>query len=125
VAGEIRALPDGFDTVVGAAGMDLSGGQRQRICIARALLGHPDLIVLDEPTSALDATSELAITETLRSLHGRTALVIVAHRLSTLATCDRIAVLVGGRLQACGAHDEVMERSPFYRDAVRLGGARL
>ena len=93
---EIEALPDGIHTAV--SGDRLSGGQRQRLAIARALAGKPDILVLDEPTSALDLLSEEAIRQTLEELRGQITLVIVAHRLSTLRICDRVAVFEhGGR----------------------------
>jgi ATP-binding cassette subfamily B protein len=93
---EIVALPDGYATHVGPGARDLSGGQRQRLGIARALLGHPELLVLDEPTSALDHRSEHLIRQTLHELKGTTTLVIVAHRSSTLEVCDRIFTVRDG-----------------------------
>lgn len=117
----IVALPDGYDTLVGELGANLSGGQRQRISLARALAGSPVAIVLDEPTSSLDAAAEQAIVDSLRSLRGEVGLVIVAHRLTTLQVCDRIAVIEGGSVQDIGTHDELIESSDFYRNAVELG----
>jgi len=117
----ILGLPDGYATEIGPARRDLSGGQVQRVGIARALAGGPSLIVLDEPTSALDADSEALITETLRALPPGVIVVIVAHRMSTLKSCDRIAVLSHGRLEAVGTPGEVLGTSEFYRRAVRLG----
>lgn len=87
---EIEQLPHGLDTHLGERGQQLSGGQRQRLCIARALVGQPQLLVLDEPTSALDAASEAAIRDTLAQLKGNTTVVVVAHRATTLEVCDRI-----------------------------------
>lgn len=117
---EIEALPAGYDTLVGDAIRDLSGGQRQRLGIARALAGHPQLLVLDEPTSALDALSEARIQGALSALRGRMSIVIIAHRLSTLNHCDRLLVLEGGYVQALDTPKVVMEENDFYRDAVKL-----
>ena len=100
VGAEIRALPDGFDTVLGPRGSGLSGGQKQRIAFARALAGLPRLLVLDEPTSALDGESERRIQETIDELKGRVTMVIVAHRRSTLDVCDRVISMRGGRIEA-------------------------
>nr|WP_259453557.1 ABC transporter ATP-binding protein [Streptomyces ginkgonis] len=114
----IRALPDGYDTVVGEQGMTLSGGQRQRIALARAILSDPRLLILDDATSAVDARVEREIHDALRSvMAGRTTL-LIAHRLSTLQLADRIAVLDGGRLADTGTHDELTARSPLYRQLL-------
>ncbi|MFD7510277.1 ABC transporter ATP-binding protein [Streptomyces sp. NPDC059853] len=111
----IRALPDGYDTVVGEQGLTLSGGQRQRIALARAILSDPRLLILDDATSAVDARVEREIHDALRSvMAGRTTL-LIAHRLSTLQLADRIAVLDGGRLADTGTHAELTARSPLYR----------
>jgi ABC-type multidrug transport system fused ATPase/permease subunit len=124
---EIARMPDGYDTIIGSGAADLSGGQRQRMGIARALLENPSVLVLDEPTSALDVRSETLVQQSLTELHGRTTLIIVAHRISTLGICDKLMVLREGRLEAFAAPDEVATSSDFYRDALRLstlGGAR-
>jgi ABC-type multidrug transport system fused ATPase/permease subunit len=117
---EIARMPAGYATVVGSGAADLSGGQRQRLGLARALAGGPSVLVLDEPTSALDMHSEALVQETLAELRGDVTLFIVAHRLSTLSVCDRILVLDHGRVQAFGTRDEVIERSAFFAEAVRL-----
>ncbi len=111
----VRALPDGWDTVVGERGLRLSGGQRQRIAIARALLKDPSVLVLDEATSSLDSESEAAIQDALeRLMLGRTSLVI-AHRLSTVVNADRIAVLSAGRIVQIGRHDQLVAADGLYR----------
>ncbi len=117
----ITELPDGYDTVVGERGLTVSGGQRQRIAIARALLAEPRILVLDDATSSIDATTERQIKQGLEAaMAGRTTLVI-AHRLSTIALADEIAVLDAGRLIDRGTHDELVQRSPFYREIVQKG----
>ncbi len=111
----IRALPGGYDTVVGEQGLTLSGGQRQRVALARALLSDPRILLLDDATSAVDARIEAEIHETLRKLmRGRTTL-LVAHRRSTLALADRIAVLDGGKVIDIGTEDELQARCPLFR----------
>jgi ABC-type multidrug transport system fused ATPase/permease subunit len=94
----IAALPQGYDTQVGAGGLSLSGGQRQRISLARALLRRPDILLLDEATNALDGLSETAVQQALARLGGRTAVVVVAHRLSTIQHADRVVVLEAGQV---------------------------
>jgi ATP-binding cassette, subfamily B, bacterial len=113
VVDDIRQLPDGFDTVLGPRGAGLSGGQKQRVAIARALVGKPQLLVLDEPTSALDVRSERLLQRTIEELKGDVTLVIVAHRLTTLTCCDRVAVLEGGRVTIVGTLDEALAHVDF------------
>ncbi|RKT04798.1 ATP-binding cassette subfamily B protein [Streptomyces sp. 3211.6] len=111
----IQALPAGYDTKVGEQGLTLSGGQRQRIALARALLTDPRLLLLDDATSAVDARVEHEIHEALRAvMAGRTTL-LIAHRRSTLALADRIAVLDAGRLADIGTHEELERRCALYR----------
>jgi ABC-type multidrug transport system fused ATPase/permease subunit len=121
---EILAMPDGYDTVLGSRGGALSGGQRQRISIARALLRRPAILVLDEPTSALDMRSEALVHETFTELREQVTVFVIAHRLSTLNTCDRIMVMGDGRLQAFGTRSELESNSAFYRDVLELSQLR-
>ncbi|MEC3977799.1 ABC transporter ATP-binding protein [Amycolatopsis sp. H20-H5] len=114
----IRELPQGYETLVGERGLTLSGGQRQRLGLARALMTDPRVLLLDDATSAIDTVTEAAIHETLRSVtEGRTTL-LVAHRRSTLALADRIAVLDAGRVVDVGTEAELQERCRLFRDLV-------
>ncbi len=116
----IRALPDGYDTVVGDRGSRLSGGQRQRVAIARAILKDPPILLLDEATSSLDNESEALVQDALDRLKvGRTT-IIVAHRLSTIRAADRIAVLDDGWLVELGSQDELLEMDGLYARLHRM-----
>jgi ATP-binding cassette subfamily B protein len=107
-------LPWGLDTRIGEQGMALSGGQRQRIALARAILARPEVLILDDPLSALDVHTEERVTRALHEiLTGVTALV-VAHRPSTVALADRVALLADGVIAATGSHRELMAREPSY-----------
>ena len=114
----IRALPRGYDTVVGERGHTLSGGQRQRVALARALVRHPRLLILDDATSAVDPTIEAEILGALRR-ELRTTLVVVAYRLSTIRLADRILYLEDGRLRASGSHEELLATIPGYAAMIR------
>ena len=117
----VAALPGGYDARIGERGFTLSGGQRQRIAIARALIANPRILILDDATSSLDSSTEREIKAALRAAkRGRTTIVI-AHRLSTVALADEIVVLEHGRIAARGGHDELLERSPLYREIVEKG----
>jgi len=112
----IRALPRGFDTLLGERGVNLSGGQRQRLSIARAFLKNAPILILDEPTSALDAVTEEALMRSLeRLMQGRTTL-IIAHRLSTLRRADLVVVLDGGRIAECAPPAELLASGSRFRE---------
>jgi ATP-binding cassette, subfamily B, bacterial len=105
----------GSSTQVGTGVSQLSGGQRQRVGLARALAGEPRILLLDEPTSALDHATERIVNETLRSVRGEMTVIVIAHRASTVAACDRIIVLEEGRLVADGWYDEVAATNGYVR----------
>ncbi len=116
VAGEVEALPQGYDTLLGERGVNLSGGQRQRLAIARALGADPRVLVLDDCLSAVDARTEGAILENLeRAFAGRSG-IVVSHRVRAVRGCDEILVLTGGRVVARGTHDELLAQGGYYAE---------
>jgi ATP-binding cassette subfamily B protein len=112
----VRRSPRGLDVLVGDEGVLLSGGERQRLAIARSLLARPELLLLDEPTASLDARNEQLLRDTLAAASADRALLVVAHRLSTVLDSDEIVVLDQGRVVARGTHPELVESSPLYRE---------
>lgn len=114
----VSEFPEGYDTMVGERGLQLSGGQRQRISIARAVLRDPAVLVLDEATSALDAHSEGIVQEALEKLQKGRTTIVIAHRLSTVRSADRIAVLEAGRLVEEGTHNSLMRKQGVYAHLV-------
>jgi ATP-binding cassette subfamily B protein/subfamily B ATP-binding cassette protein MsbA len=117
--GFIAALPEGYETVLGAGGGTLSQGQRQLIAFARAILAEPRILILDEATSNIDTRTEATIQRALGTLlAGRTSIVI-AHRLSTIRNADLILVVEGGAIVQRGTHDELMRAGGRYADLAR------
>jgi len=114
----IRALPQGYETIVGERGLSLSGGERQRVALARALVRKPRLLILDDATSAVDPSIEAEILGALRR-ELSTTLVVVAYRLSTIRLADRVIFLRNGRVEATGSHDELLATQSGYSAIIR------
>ncbi|MET4094067.1 ABC transporter ATP-binding protein [Arthrobacter sp. UYCu712] len=112
------SLPEGLDTLIGEEGLSLSGGQRQRIALARAIAARPKVLVLDDPLSALDVNTEELVEHRLREVLADTTTLIVAHRPSTVALADRVALLEDGRITAVGTHAELLARNSHYRYVI-------
>jgi ABC-type multidrug transport system fused ATPase/permease subunit len=115
----IDRLPGGYEAPIGDRGVQLSGGQRQRLAIARAVLRRPRILILDEATSALDTELESIVQLSLRTLDYGPTTIIIAHRLSTVATVDRVVVLDEGRIVESGTHEMLLHTSAFYRQLVQ------
>lgn len=116
----IKELPHGYETIVGEKGVKLSGGQKQRLTIARAIMKNPSLLILDEATSALDTESERIVQKALENLmEGRTSIVI-AHRLSTVLSADRIIVMQNGKIISEGTNDQLLQKCSFYSKLYKL-----
>ncbi|RRR76405.1 ABC transporter ATP-binding protein, partial [Streptomyces sp. RP5T] len=114
--GVVRRLPGGLSGMLGERGGTLSAGERQRVALARALLARPSILLLDEPTSHLDTINETALTTVMKDVARECALLVIAHRLSTVQHADRIVVLDNGRIAAQGRHEELLTSSPLYRE---------
>jgi ATP-binding cassette, subfamily B, bacterial len=117
---DIVGWPNGYETIVGPRADAVSGGQQQRICLARALAARPEVLVLDEPTSALDPKSEALIQESLIGLKAELTLFIVAHRMSTLDICDRVMIIIDGKLVAFDTISFLQQHNPYYRTALEI-----
>jgi subfamily B ATP-binding cassette protein MsbA len=121
----IRALPDGFETMIGENGTRLSGGQRQRLAIARALLKDAPILILDEATSALDNESERQVQAALETLMQNRTTIVIAHRLSTIEKADRIVVLQHGHIAEIGSHRELLQHDGIYAQLYKLQFAEI
>lgn len=115
----ILELPEGYDTIVGEHGTGLSGGQRQRVAIARALMTNPSILILDEATSALDYESEHIIQNNMSAICANRTVLIIAHRLSTVKSCDRIVVMERGRIVESGTHEDLVDTKGYYANLWR------
>jgi len=111
----VSQLPEGLDTCVGERGVRLSGGERQRIAIARALYHDPDVLIFDEATASLDVRTEAEINRTINALRSVKTIVVIAHRLSSVKSCDRLVWIARGRIVEVGSYDELRERSADFR----------
>lgn len=115
----VRRLPDGLDTEIGDRGTQLSGGERQRLAIGRLLLSRPRLVLLDEATSQLDSVNEAALREAVEELAAGCTMLVIAHRLSTVAASDVIVLMGHGGVRRTGTHDELMAEDELYRELAR------
>lgn len=113
----VMGLPDGYDTLVGSYGSRFSGGEKQRIAIARAILKDAPILILDEATSAADPENQLEIDRAIQNLCEGKTVIIVAHRLGIVQSCDRVAVVAGQGFECIGTHNEVLAQSSYYRKA--------
>ena len=112
----IQKLPKRYETVIGEHGGGLSGGEKQRLALARALLGKPSFIILDEATSSLDTVSEMQIHEVIKHLKNENiAVILIAHRLSTVMDCDQIFVMDGGKIIQKGNHQSLLQEEGLYK----------
>ncbi|MBT1003027.1 ABC transporter ATP-binding protein/permease [Paenarthrobacter sp. DKR-5] len=118
----IEQRADGIEGRIGEKGLALSGGQRQRLGIARALYPQPYVLVMDEATSALDTATEAAVSAAIRDLHGKTTVILVAHRLSTIRHADTIFFLANGEVKAQGTFDELVAAVPDFAEQAALAG---
>ncbi len=112
----VQSFPDGYDTYIEQGGTNVSGGQKQRLCIARALLKKPKILILDDSTSAVDTKTDALIRRAFAEEIPNTTKIIIAQRISSVEHADKIVVLDGGSIESMGTHEELLERSPIYRE---------
>ena len=115
----INSLPEGYNTVLGQGGVNLSGGQKQRISIARALIKKPEILILDDCTSAVDVATEGKIREALKEYSSKLTCIVIAQRITSVMSADRIIVLENGEMVGMGSHEELMENCEVYKDIFR------
>lgn len=122
----IQQFPQKYDTWIEQGGANVSGGQKQRLCIARALLKKPKILILDDSTSAVDTRTDALIRKGFREFIPETTKIIIAQRVASVQDADRIILMEGGRIDAVGTHEELMQSSPVYREIYnsqnRAGG---
>jgi ATP-binding cassette subfamily B protein len=114
----VEAMPDTFAAPIAQGGINLSGGQKQRLAIARAIVRRPDVYVFDDSFSALDYATDARLRAALRDETANAAVIVVAQRVSTIISADRIIVLDNGRVAGIGTHGELLDSSPIYREIV-------
>ena len=112
----IEAMPDQYDTYIEQGGNNVSGGQKQRLCIARALVGNPEIIIFDDSSSALDFATDAKLRKALAEELGRTTVIMVSQRVNTVRNADRIIVMNDGEISAIGKHNELMKNNEVYRE---------
>ena len=112
----VMAFPDGFDTRMAQGGTNVSGGQKQRLCIARAMLRRPAVLILDDSTSAVDTATDAKIRQSFKENLAGTTVIIIAQRISSVMSADRILVLDDGKIADMGTHDELMARCGIYQE---------
>ena len=112
----IKEMPDGYDTFIEQGGTNVSGGQKQRICIARSLLKKPKILIMDDSTSAVDTKTDATIRKAMREYIPETTKLIIAQRISSIESADKIIVLDDGKVESFGTHEELLIKSEIYRD---------
>jgi len=116
----LEKMPDGLETLVGERGVTLSGGQKQRITLARTLINEKPIVILDDPVSQVDTHTASKLIAAINYMNSGSAFIIISHRISALASCDRIYILKKGRIDHSGSHNELIETNRFYRESFRV-----
>jgi ATP-binding cassette subfamily B protein len=116
----LEKMPEGLDTVVGERGVTLSGGQKQRIALARTLVNEKPIVILDDPVSQVDTHTASKLIAAIHQMNSGSSFIIISHRISALASCDRIYILKNGRVDHSGSHQELIETSRFYGESFRV-----